>query len=224
MKEKSIVIGAGGHARSLIGLLKSSSDYPVVTVIDLVKNSDLVMQTNEIIDSIPVVKLESNGLADYLLTNSIENVFLAIGDNKERAKIKDLLESMGKFKFPNIVSKHALVEYGVTLGDGNQIFHNVYLGPLCRIGSNNIINSGALIEHECIIGDNNHIAPSSSLAGRVKIASNCLVGLKSAIIEKLSITSSTILGAGSVVVDDIDKPGTYVGVPCKKIKNGEFDK
>ncbi|HFU6823723.1 TPA: NeuD protein, partial [Streptococcus agalactiae] len=36
--------------------------------------------------------------------------------------------------------------------------------------------------------------------------------------QTLDISSCTTIGAGAVVVKDIIEPGTYVGVPAKKIK------
>jgi len=36
--------------------------------------------------------------------------------------------------------------------------------------------------------------------------------------DKLSICDNTIVGAGSVVIRDINDPGTYVGNPARRIK------
>ena len=45
-----------------------------------------------------------------------------------------------------------------------------------------------------------------------------LVGTGAQILQGLTICDDTIIGAGAVVTKDILEPGTYVGIPAKKIK------
>ena len=44
------------------------------------------------------------------------------------------------------------------------------------------------------------------------------MGTGARIIQGHKITEDTIIGAGAVVLKDIDEAGTYVGVPAKKVK------
>ena len=44
------------------------------------------------------------------------------------------------------------------------------------------------------------------------------MGTGAHILQGLTISDDTIVGAGAVVTKDITEPGTYVGVPARKIK------
>ena len=44
------------------------------------------------------------------------------------------------------------------------------------------------------------------------------LGTGTQIIQGIKIKEETIIGAGSVVVKNIDESGTYVGTPVKRIK------
>ena len=44
-----------------------------------------------------------------------------------------------------------------------------------------------------------------------------MIGANSTIIDKISICSDVIIGAGSLVICNINIPGTYVGNPVRKV-------
>ena len=67
------------------------------------------------------------------------------------------------------------------------------------IGENTIINSGAIIEHDVQVGNHCHVCPGAVVLGG------------------LSLNDGVIVGAGSVVVHPLDKPGFYAGVPARQI-------
>ena len=50
-----------------------------------------------------------------------------------------------------------------------------------------------------------------------KVGISSWIGIGSSIIQGVEIGEGTSIGAGSVVIKDITEPGTYVGVPIKKI-------
>jgi UDP-3-O-[3-hydroxymyristoyl] glucosamine N-acyltransferase len=60
--------------------------------------------------------------------------------------------------------------------------------------------------------------PGSVVSGNVIIYDCVYLGNNSSIKEKLSIHSLTTIGMNGAVVKHIEEPGTYVGVPVKKIK------
>jgi len=49
----------------------------------------------------------------------------------------------------------------------------------------------------------------------IKIA---IIGAGAVVTDKISICDNVIIGAGSVVIRDIEDAGTYVGNPAKRIK------
>lgn len=196
-----LIIGAGGHARSVADVALQIG-YKDLVFWD--KNA----KENEKIFNFPVVK-------DIDILNNSKRIIVAIGDNEERERF---FSSLNKNYIVNIISSLSYLGRELSMENGNFISHGSYIGPLVKIGINNIINTHCVIEHECEIGNNNHISINSTIAGRCKIRNNVFVGAGSIIKDRISICSNVIVGAGSVVVKDIIESGTYIGIPAKKIK------
>ena len=168
------------------------------------------------------VQGKNESIIGYKLLGSVDDVplecevIISKGDNYLRAK---LFEQFRKQIFKkSIIHPEATIEKNVTLKGSNQIFAGVYINSNGCIGENNIINTKSIIEHEVTIGSHNHISVGATLCGKAKIGSFCFVGAGAVIVDKVSICDNVIVGANAVVNKDIIEPGTYVGVPGKKIK------
>lgn len=198
MNDRLVIIGCGGHARSVadIYLLNNPND-DIIFVDENAKEGEKIL-------GFPVLK-------EYNITT--EKVFIAVGDNKKRA------EMFKKYKnLCSIISKNAYIGHEVKIGTGVLIAHNTHIGVGSEIFDNTIINSSVSIDHDCIIGENSHIAPNSTLCGRVKIGKNAFIGAGSTVIDNINISDNTIIGAGSVIHKNINQPGTYVGNDNRKIR------
>jgi sugar O-acyltransferase (sialic acid O-acetyltransferase NeuD family) len=199
---RTYLIGAGGHARSIISLL-SAQNIAVEGIFD-----DSFVEVGESILGVPLV-----GTLDMAPQDA--QFYLAIGDTQRRAKIyNQFITNVVK---ENLIHSSSIIEKSVQLGQSNQLLAFVYCNAAVKIGSNNIINTRATLEHEVSIGDHNHISVGATLCGRVSIGSHCFIGSGSTIIDGVTITDNVIVGAQAVVVSDITEPGTYVGVPAKRL-------
>ena len=90
--------------------------------------------------------------------------------------------------------------------------------PGAKIGRHCILNSGSIVEHDDTIGDYVHISVGAKLAGTVTVGDHTWVGIGAVISNDISVCGGCMLGAGTVVVKNIEDPGTYVGVPARRIK------
>jgi sugar O-acyltransferase (sialic acid O-acetyltransferase NeuD family) len=144
-----------------------------------------------------------------------EEVFVAIGDNKIRKAVFDSLD--GKAALGDAYHPAAEIGYGVQLGAMTTLGAYSVVNPLASLGKGVIINTGAIIEHECKVGDFVHVAPGAILAGNAVIGDNTFIGLEQLVKQGVKICNDVIVGAGSVVIKDISEPGTYIGVPAKKM-------
>ncbi len=208
----SIIIGTGGHARAVISLLKKSKDYVIEGLIEISSNVDL---SEKILDC-PVI-----GGQDYLeilLRKKSNNYFLAIGDNYVRKNIYNFLVKH-EANLPNLFDPYSFVDQSVVYGHGNIFFHNSYVGPLAKLGCNNILNTGCVVEHNSSVLNHCHLAPNSVICGNSHIDDLCFIGANSTVINDLKICSEINIGAGSTVIKSIkNKSKTYVGSPAKEIK------
>lgn len=202
MQNKYIILGCGGHAKSIADVLLFNESNANIIFVD--ENA----RDGETIYNFSVVK-------DYKITD--EKVFVAIGDNEKRAKIAEKYKN----NLVNIISKDSYIGKDAKIKENACIFigHKAYIGPLSKIEDFVVINTSASIDHECIINKGATIAPNATLCGKVIIDFMTWVGAGSIIKENTKITNNTIIGAGAVVVKDINEKGTYVGCPARIIKN-----
>lgn len=202
---KIAIIGAGGHTRSALNLLRNFYKSEQLYIFDDSFKAD----ADEQIGGVSVIGQIDSITSEY-------RVFLSVGNNVLRKNL--YYRFINQLVTISFIHSDATIENNVTIGNSNQIFANSYINSYTNIGNNNIINTSAILEHEVKLGDHNHIAIGAKLCGRVEIGNNCLLGAGSIVIDNISICDDVIIGAGSVVIRDIKSSGTYAGNPVRKIK------
>lgn len=204
MKDKLIIIGAGGHGKVVADIAKLN-DYQEIMFLDDNEN----IKRNGIYDVIGTTKDIDKYVEDY-------DFFIAVGDNTIKKNIADML-SKKDISLPILIHPSAIVDHTSTIGDGTVIMANAVINADTKIGKNCIINTASTVDHDNIIEDYVHISPGAHLSGTVHIGKETWVGTGANIINNISITNQCMIGAGSVIVKDIEESGTYVGIPTRKI-------
>ncbi|NGY80949.1 acetyltransferase [Bacillus megaterium] len=206
MKKKVVVIGAGGHARVIIDILKKQEIYELVGCIN---NTGI---GNEI-EGVTIIG--NDKILPTLISKGVCHAFIAIGDNQIRKDIFKKLAKM-KFQFVNVISPFSYIASSAKLGSGIAIMPGAVINAHTKIADNVIINTGATIDHDTIIGKHAHIAPGCNLAGNVLVEEGAFVGIGAKIIPKMTIGEWSLTGAGSVVVRDVESFSKVMGVPARK--------
>jgi sugar O-acyltransferase (sialic acid O-acetyltransferase NeuD family) len=212
MKDKLLLIGAGGHCKAALDLLARTGKYEIAGIIDL---KDKVGSR---ICGVPVIGTDKD--LPGLRRAGIKYCFISIagvGVSQLRKRLYGLAKKSG-FNLPSLISPQSLVSPSTVLADGNYISAGVIINAGSRIGVNSIINTGAIVEHGCRIGDFVHVSPGAVLNGNVCVGDHSHIGAGSTIIENVTIGERTIIGAGSVVVKDIAKGVIAYGNPCRAHK------
>lgn len=203
-----VVIGAGGHARSVCDILMRDSENEIVGLID--KPGAKGFWGLEVLgDDECLPELLKEGLATH--------AFVALGDNRHRRKLAERLCSLG-YLMVNAISPHAVISAHACLGRGIALMPGAIIGPNAVIGDGSVVNTNASVDHDAKIGPFCHIAPGSTLCGTVCVADEVFVGAGARVIDSVSIGEGSIIGSGAAVVRDIPAHCTAVGVPARVIK------
>jgi UDP-perosamine 4-acetyltransferase len=184
-----IVIGAGGHAKVCIENLLSSGlqvDYCIASE-----------GTLEYCLNAPVLIGDHN--LKRLRQSGYEKCFVAIGNNKLRAKLAVEAEVLG-FMFVNAISSCAHISPSAKIGRGVAIMPGAIINAQAEIGDFAIINTGATVD---------------ALAGGVKIGNFSFIGIGTVVIPEIVIGKNVVIGAGSVLVSNVDNDALVMGVPAK---------
>ena len=206
-----VIIGAGGHGKVVLDILRRDPDASIIGFIDDDKSLH-----NKAVDGVPVLGTVRS-LSVLMSRYKLDAAVIAVGDNNVRADLFDKLAKFG-LKLKRAIHPHALIAHDVDIGEGAVIAAGAVIGIGTRIGHNVIINTGVIIEHDNIIEDYAHISPGVTLAGKVTIGQCAHVGLGVTIVDSLTIGENATIGAGAVVVADIPPNSTAVGIPAKVIK------
>lgn len=121
-------------------------------------------------------------------------------------------------QFTNFIHPSVNLEM-VSLGEGNYIQENVVLQADVVIGNNSSIHMGSLVGHESKVGSSVFIAHGCNISGLVSLKDGVFVGTGTTILPRLTVGEWSIIGAGTVVTQDVPPYCVVVGNPGRIIKN-----
>ena len=190
--KKIILIGGGGHCKSVIDVIEQQGQFQIAGIVDKPK----LLNSNVLGYSIIGNDFDLKSLA-----KKYKNALITVGQIKSpslRIKLFNLAKKSGFF-LPFIVSSKAYVSKHSKIGNGTVIMHNAIVNANTSIGENCIINSKALIEHDCLIHNHSHISTNAIINGGVKIGSRCFIGSNVTTKNNITIKEDSFIKAGSLV-------------------------
>lgn len=210
-KKKVVLIGGGGHAKSVLSVIAQLDCYQVIGYTELKEKVDM-----------PIPYL---GTDDELLKirNKASHAVIGVGQVIINILREELYKKLKKLDYilPIIIDPSAHVASSAQLGEGTVVMKNCVVNVDATIGKCCIINTASVVEHDCQIGNFAHISLGAILGGQVRVGSRSIIGAGAVVIQNLSIVDEVIIGAGACVVKDCKKSGVYLGVPAVfRAKNG----
>ncbi|MCI8799403.1 MAG: acetyltransferase [Lachnospiraceae bacterium] len=216
MNGKILLIGGGGHCRSVLDTICSGCLYNVVGIVARDEaNYNLLHKDPQLAPHL--VGMDAN--LPELFMNGWKNAFVtlgSVGNPIGRKKVYSALKTIG-FHLPIIMDKSAVISESSLICEGAYIGKKTLINAGCRIGCCSIINSGSIIEHDCTIGDFAHISSGTILCGEVHVGENTHVGAGTTVRQQIVIGKDSLIGIGSVVVKNIPDNVNAYGIPCKVV-------
>lgn len=207
--EKIILVGGGGHCKSIIDSINGLKQLEIVGIVDK-KTSEYIGLSIDVIDS--------DEALNVLYKSGIKNAFIgvgSVGNPNTRIKLYNMLKDLG-YSFPKIVDKTAIVSPSAIIKDGVFVGKGAIINAKVTIEKQCIINSGSIVEHDCNISEFVHLAPGVTLSGGITIGKRTHIGTNSTIIQNINIGNDVIIGAGSVIVKDIKNGAKVYGNPGRE--------
>jgi sugar O-acyltransferase (sialic acid O-acetyltransferase NeuD family) len=155
VKTRLLVVGAGGHGRSVLEAAELSGQFEVVGLLDdSLPAGDRVMGVTVLG---PVVSIAHHRA-------SADQAFVAIGNNAVREKLLQKLAAAG-FKWATVVHPRAIVSPSAVLGAGSAVMAGAIVGTDARLGVSSIVNCGAVVDHHATVEDFGHLGVNACMAG-----------------------------------------------------------
>ena len=203
-----IVVGAGGHAKVVIELLRQSGNHVAYCISGEEEHKECL--------GVPI--LVGDKWIENLRAEGFCRAFVAIGSNRTRLRMAGVLKQF-QYELVNAISPFASISPSAKIGVGVAIMAGAIVNAEAEIGDFAIVNTGASVDHDCRIGQAAHIAPRCALAGMVNIGDGGLMGIGSCAIPGVSVGNWSIIGAGAAVTKNIPDNVIAIGIPARPVRS-----
>jgi UDP-perosamine 4-acetyltransferase len=216
MVKRVVGLGAGGHAKVVLEILRLIGGYEIVGLLDPKQE----LWGTEVL-GVPV--LGDDGLLSELYKENVKHAFIGLGTVGDTRPRRQLYEKACRYGFHIVRAIHpqAIVAASAEIGDGPTVMASAVVGTAVRLGGNVIVNTGAIIEHDCVIGEHVHIATGVRLASTVQVRTGVHIGVGATVRQGITIGTDVIVGAGAVVIRDVPPGVTVVGCPARILQRKE---
>ncbi|HEY6392387.1 MAG TPA: acetyltransferase [Bryobacteraceae bacterium] len=211
MREKLVIWGAGSTAMIVADTIRLQDQYQISGFLDSINPERA--QTEFCGASV----LGGEEQLPGLLQQGVTHVICAISIGRARLQLTGLARAKG-FQLATAIHPHTVIASGVPIGAGTIIMAGAVVMPGSRLGENVIVSTCASVDHECIIADGAWINAGAHLGGRVIVGQAATVEIGTIVGGGIRIGADSLVGAGSLVLEDIPAGVLAYGRPAKVIR------
>jgi sugar O-acyltransferase (sialic acid O-acetyltransferase NeuD family) len=211
LNKQIIIVGGGGHCKSVIEVIESSKLYLIKGILNKAEAAEKEVCGYPVIGTDhEIPRLIAEGYCFHIAVGHIKN-------GEARKTLFNRIQDAGG-EMPVIVASTATVSSRATLAQGTIIMHRAFVNADAQIGFNCIINTGAVIEHDAYIDNHCHISTGAYVNGACKIGELTFIGSSSVLVQGVEVAAGNVIAAGTVVTQST-KPGyLYAGIPAQPKK------
>jgi sugar O-acyltransferase (sialic acid O-acetyltransferase NeuD family) len=157
-KARLLIVGAGGHGRSVAEAAELSGMFDVVGFLD---------------DALPVSEVVLPGAVLGAIGNLsqldsyravCDQAIVAVGNNTVREKLTQQLIN-AEFYMATVIHPRAFVSPSAVVSIGSAVMAGAIVCTEAQLGVGVIVNCGAVVDHHAKVGDFGHLGVSACMAG-----------------------------------------------------------
>lgn len=205
MNKPIIIVGTGGFAREVGTLLL---DLGLGDQWKAFIERDVAWKKNQELMERPVWKESEIETGKY-------QVVIGVSNPQVREQIVDRLPETTEY--PTLIHPSVIYSQWVDIGKGTIICAGCILTTDIEVGNHVQLNLHTTVGHDVHIADFVTTAPAVNISGNCYIGKSVYMGTQAATKQGISISPGITLGMGAMVVKNLSEPGTYVGIPARKL-------
>ena len=207
------IFGASDHARVVIDIVEREGRYRIAGLLDSHKPKGYRLGSYEVLGS-------EHDLADLIRRMGVRQGIVGIGDNWTRRVITQKMLAIDRtFQFVTAVHPSAFITPGVRLGPGTIVMGQAWIGIDLDIGEGCVVSSKASFEHDSSMGDFSSLGAGVTCGGNVQLGYASALCIGVTVIHGIQIGRHTVVGAGSMVLQDLPDGVVAYGLPARIIRD-----
>ena len=184
-----LVVGAGGHGRSVAEAAELMGSFEVVGFLDDAESEGAQVLGMRVLG--PVGSMASH-------RHLSDQAIVAIGNNGVRQDITAQLLQNG-FQIATVIHPRSCVSPSAVVGAGSAVMAGAIVGTLARLGEGVIVNCGAVVDHDAVVEDFGHLGVNACMAGRTVLGQGAWMQAGSALGYGVIIPAGVALQPGQAV-------------------------
>jgi len=202
-----LLIGAGGHGR-VCADIATAAGYTIKGFYDANK------QIGDDIFGPKVIANDLNELLDLFPPKSLD-IAISIGENSTRERYFNRLKELN-YDIVSLFHPSAIISDSASIEIGTVIMPRVVVQPNVTVNKYCILNTACIVGRDSVLAKGVHICPGVVLEHSVDCGENTLICTRATVLSRVQIHANAIVGAGSLVQEDVPEARTVVGVPSNR--------
>lgn len=208
---KSVIIGAGTYGEVYLTYLQDAG----IEIVGFLDDNKKLLGT--VVRGVPVlgpVTLLSELKGGY----GVEAVYCPIGNNLLRTQLLEKARRLGLMT-PFFIHPTANIAPNVQIGCGVYILPNTTVMPYVKIEDDVMISIGSNIAHHSILHQGVFISNGVNLGASLVVEKLAYIGMGATVMTGVKrLGENCLIGAGTVVIRDVENNAVMAGVPAKFLK------
>lgn len=189
-RRRLLVVGAGGHGRSIAEAAELSGQFDVVGFLDDALPSGATVVGTSVLG--PVERMVD-------LHETCALAIVAIGNNTARERlIQQLLQA--RYELASVIHPRACVSPSALVGAGAAVMAGAVVGTEARMGMGVIVNCGAVVDHHAVVEDFGHLGVNACMAGGTVLGRGAWMQAGSVLGYGVHVPPAAVLAPGQAFI------------------------
>ena len=209
--DRAVICGAGTYGQVYSEYISEQKKFEIVGFLD-----DDDEKIGKFYNGFEV--LGPVGNFESIQNLNIKAIFAPIGNNKVRVRLLEKARSLG-YETPCFIHESALIHSSVKIGNAVYVLPNSSIMPLTNLADYVMVSMGVNIAHHVNLDFGCFLSQGSNIGASLNIGAQSFVGIASTIMTGVKrIGKNTTIGAGALVIKDVEDNAVMIGNPAKVLK------